>query len=157
MGKVGCSHFVRPAKMGDIDSCVKLSEASWPEWWAGNYDLGEKHIRECVQAGRCLVAEDGEKVVAFIVWGTLWNKVHLQDIFVVDGLRGSGIGTSLVQEVEKIARSQGFKEIVSDCDTINRESIDFHIANGFEVSGLIEKNWDDDDSVTFSKKIAKTK
>ena len=93
------------------------------------------------------------EIIAFLVWGTLWNKIHLQDIFVKEKYRQYGYGTKLIKRAMKIGRERGFKEVVSDTDLSNKQSISFHLRNGFKKRGYIRKNWDNEDSVVFSRKI----
>ena len=147
------SHRIRLANDNDLASCIDLSRASWPSWWSRNAALGKKHVRDCIQQQRCLVVTINNEIIAFLVWGTLWNKIHLQDIFVKDKYRKSGYGTKLIKLAVKMSREKGFKEVISDTDISNKRSIAFHLRNGFKKSGYIRKNWDNEDSVVFSKKI----
>jgi len=144
---------IKIANKKDTNGCIKLSEDSWPEWWAKNETLGKKHIRECVKGKRCLIATANKEIVGFFVWGNLWNKIHIQGIFVKENYRKAGIATKFLEKATRIAEKQGFKEVISDCDISNKKSISFHLKNGFKKSGLIKKHWDNEDSYVFSKKI----
>lgn len=64
--------------------CMNLSKISWPIWWSKNEKLGKRHILNCINEKRCLIAitNANHDIIAFLVWGNLWNKIHLQDIFV---------------------------------------------------------------------------
>ncbi len=147
------SYRIRIANEGDTIACINLSRASWPSWWHKNEMLGKRHIESCVKGKRCLVAVADNKIIAYVVWGDLWNKIHLQDIFVKEGYRKTGVGTKLIEQIIKIAKKRGFKEIMSDCDVSNKMSIAFHLKIGFKKCGIIKKNWDNEDSYVFSKKI----
>ncbi|MBI5135512.1 GNAT family N-acetyltransferase [Candidatus Uhrbacteria bacterium] len=145
--------LIRYARSNDVAACIRLSKCSWPGWWANNTQQGSRHIRECIRGRRCLVAVSNREVIAYLVWGTLWNKIHLQDVFVQAPLRRHGVARALVEHVIAIAKRQGYREIMSDCDTINKPSIALHRRMGFGRCGRITKNWDNDDSYVFSKKI----
>lgn len=144
---------IRVANKKDEIDCINLSKISWPNWWSKNEKLGKEHIRICIKEKRCLVAlKDGE-TIGFLVWGDLWNKIHLQDIFVKERYRRKGIGTKLINQTIKISKNRGFREIVSDCDTNNKISVAFHLSSNFKKCGFIKKNWDNDDSYVFSKSL----
>lgn len=144
---------IRIGKNSDTKYCINLSKTSWPNWWAKNEELGKKHIQNCVKEKRCLVATSNKEIIAFLIWGNLWNKIHIQDIFVKENYRKIGIGTKLIEETIKIAKKRGFKEVISDCDKSNKNSITLHLKNGFKKCGIIKNNWDGEDSYVFSKKI----
>lgn len=137
----------------DAKTCVKLSMESWPEWWSRNMRPGEMHIKECIKQNRSLIAVSGGRVVAYCVWGRLWNKIHLQDIFVKEKCRRTGLASRLFENMKKIAKKQGIREIMSDCDIDNEASIGFHLKNGFKKCGYIKNNWARKDSLVFSMKI----
>ncbi len=144
---------IKIADKKDTIACINLSKASWPSWWRENEILGKRHISNCVRGKRCLVAIINNNIIAYAVWGDLWNKIHLQDIFVKEGYRKTGVGTKLIEQIIKIARKRGFKEIMSDCDVSNKMSIAFHLKIGFKKCGIIKNNWDNEDSYVFSRKI----
>jgi ribosomal protein S18 acetylase RimI-like enzyme len=137
----------------NMADCINLSKASWPQWRSNNEKLGKKHIKDCIKGKRCLVVIQNKEIIAFLVWGTLWNKIHIQDVFVKEKYRKNAIATELMQRVIKIGKKQGFKEIISDADVSNKPAINFHMKCGFQKSGLIKNNWDNEDSYTFSMKI----
>ncbi len=145
--------MIRLARSKDSAACIRLSTASWPQWWANNTQQGSRHIRECISDRRCLVAVHNNSIIGYLVWGNLWNKIHLQDIFVQAPFRRHGVARALIEQVIAIAKKQGYREVMSDCDTINKPSIAFHKRLGFRRCGRIIKNWDDDDSYVFLKKI----
>ena len=147
------NYSIRLANKKDTNKCVSLSKNSWPTWWKNNERLGKKHIEDGINGKRCLVAISNNKIIGFCIWGIIWNKIHLQDIFVKEKYRKEGIATKLVKTMEEIAKKRGFKEIVSDTDFNNLKAISFHLKNGFKKVGVIKSNWDDIDSYVFSRKL----
>jgi aminoglycoside 6'-N-acetyltransferase I len=112
----------------------------WPECSAERHAL---EIREWASQsdGLLLVAESGEGgLCGFIevsirrdhVDGTTSSPVPYVEGWYVDGkYRGRGIGGQLLAAVEQWARDHGFKEIASDAELENHESIAAHAACGF--------------------------
>jgi len=147
------SYKIRTANKKDLIDCICLSKTSWSGWWSKNERLGVRYIKDCINGKRCLVVLINHVVIAFLVWETFWNKIHFQDIFVKDKYRRIGLATRLLKKATKIAKEQGFKEIMSDCDVSNKVAISFHLRNGFKKCGYIKNYWDNDSSYFFSKKI----
>jgi len=147
------AYELKIANKKDAVRCINLSKTSWPDWWSINEKAGKMHIRKCIEQKNALVATKNLEVIAFLVWGTIWNKIHVQDIFVKEKYRKAGIGTKLMEFAIQTARKEGFKEVVSDCDVSNKMAISFHLNNGFKKCGYIKNNWDNEDSFVFSKKI----
>lgn len=150
--KIDCK--IRIAGKREAKSCINMSKTSWPDWWSKNGELGKRHIKDCVEGKRCLVAIIDLEIVAFIIWGTLWNKIHLQDIFVKEKYRRSGIGKSLVKKTIEIGKKGGYREVTSDCDVSNKASIRLHLKSGFKKCGYIENNWGNESSYVFSMDIS---
>ena len=147
------NYRLRIIKKEDLDDCIKLSRDSWPNWWEKNRILGKKHIKKCIKENHGLVAIIDNKVNAFLIWDQLWNKIHLQDIHVEKRYQRKMIGKRLLEKMIKIGKKEGLKGIISDCDIKNKVSILFHIKNKFKKCGYIKKNWDNEDSFVFSRKI----
>ncbi len=70
-------HSIKLASTANARECIRLSQQSWPDWWKHNHVLGARHIRKRIQENECLVGGIDKKIVAFLVWGALWNKIHL--------------------------------------------------------------------------------
>lgn len=63
-----------------------------------------------------LVAEEGEKIIGHILLKFYGKKTapdypDIEDAFVKEEERGKGVGTSLIREVERIAKEKSFKRI----------------------------------------------
>jgi ribosomal protein S18 acetylase RimI-like enzyme len=144
---------IRFSKESDLEACVSLSKASWPEWWSRNERLGRLHIQNRIKEERVLQATVQCETVAYFVFGMLWNKIHLEDLYVKEEHRKQGLASTLLQKILDIAREKGFKEVVSDCDANNKISYNWHIKNGFTECGYIKNNWDAEDSYVFVKKL----
>ncbi len=147
------SYKIRTANKKDAIDCIYLSKTSWSGWWSRNEKLGTKYIKDCINGKMCLVVLINHEIIAILVWGTFWNKIHFQDIFVKDKYRRIGLATRLLKKATEIAKKQGFKEIMSDCDASNKIAISFHLRNGFKKCGYIKNYWDNENSYVFSKKI----
>lgn len=153
MVKVQNEFKIRFARLDDLASCIRLSRTSWPEWWDRNEKAGKEHIKNRIKGKTVLVAIGAREVAAFLAWGTLWTKIHIEDIFVKEEYRKHGLGTMLIKRAMKVAKKRGFKEVTSDCGVANKISLKFHLRDGFRKCGYIRHEWGNEDSHIFSRKL----
>ncbi|MFM7216601.1 MAG: GNAT family N-acetyltransferase [Bacteroidota bacterium] len=79
-----------------------------------------------------VIDEFGDGVAAGRLQFNSTDQAQIRSMAVVPHLRGSGIGTLLISELEKKAKSSGCKEVILD----SREgAVDFYLANGYAVMG----------------------
>ena len=57
---------------------------------------------------------------------------YLEGVFVSEGYRRRGYAAELISQCEAWAKEKGCREFASDCELANHESLEFHMAVGFE-------------------------
>ncbi|MBU3208949.1 GNAT family N-acetyltransferase [Clostridium algidicarnis] len=65
-----------------------------------------------------------------------WNCLYLDTLWVKEESRQCGYGSTLLNEVEKIAKEKGCKLI--HLDTFDFQAKDFYLKHGYEVFGVLE-------------------
>ncbi len=91
----------------------------------------------------CFVAESYSKIVGMAL---IYNRystwkgpiIHLEDLVVSETMRGSGLGTALLNEVVKYSAKQGVKRICWEVLDWNEPAIAFYEKKGARVL----RNWD---------------
>lgn len=96
----------------------------------------EKHFK-------CFVAENGGAIEGMaLVYPrySTWKGVvlHLEDLIVSESMRGSGLGTALLDEVVKYGHEMGVKRISWEVLDWNERAIDFYERKGARVM----RDWD---------------
>jgi len=91
----------------------------------------------------CFVAESKEEVVGMaLVYPrySTWKGpiIHLEDLIVTDKMRGTGLGTALLNEVVKYGKSLGVKRINWEVLDWNEPAIKFYESKGAKVM----RDWD---------------
>lgn len=91
----------------------------------------------------CFVAEFDKRIVGMaLVYPrySTWKGpiIHLEDLIVTDTMRGSGVGTALLNEVVKYAASLGAKRINWEVIDWNEPAIKFYESKGAKVM----RDWD---------------
>ena len=91
----------------------------------------------------CFVAEADTNIVGMAL---IYNRystwkgpiIHLEDLVVSETMRGSGLGTALLNEVVKYCADQGVKRISWEVLDWNEPAIDFYERKGAKVL----RDWD---------------
>lgn len=58
---------------------------------------------------------------------------YVESWYVDEDVRGRGVGRALLRAAEEWARDNGYRELASDTELSNGESLQAHLALGFEV------------------------
>lgn len=91
-----------------------------------------------------LVAMVDEHVVGFATYGTFREKIGYRftvehSVYIAPDFIGKGIGSTLLTELIKLAKSEGYHTMIGAIDAENQDSIKFHEKFGFTQVGLIKQ------------------
>ena len=92
---------------------------------------------------KCFVAETNDEIVGialvYMRYSTWKGQVlHLEDLIVSESMRGSGLGTALLDEVVKYGTSMNVKRISWEVLDWNEPAIEFYEKKGADV----KRDWD---------------
>ena len=90
---------------------------------------------------------EGEEIYGYLeVDKEMWNnRLRITQILILDGHKGKGYGSQLVDKAKEIAKEKNFREIVLETQTCNFDAINFYIRNGFTVNGIDLSDYTNDD------------
>ena len=132
---------IRHARPSDYGRVVGVVDA----WWGGRQmspmlpRLFFVHFE-----GTSFVAEDGDELAGFLcgfLSQTAESEAYIHFVGVVPGRRGEGIGRSLYEHFFDEVRRSGRSVVRCVTAPLNRDSIAFHEALGFEVD-RVAKDYD---------------
>ncbi|HFL2714583.1 TPA: GNAT family N-acetyltransferase [Legionella pneumophila] len=75
-------------------------------------------------------------IIAGINAFSCWQMVYISEFYVEQEYRNQGIGSILLNKIEKEAGEKG--ALVSYADTFDWQAKDFYVKHGYEVFGVIE-------------------
>lgn len=141
-------YSIRAAKPEDMVQVVSLvKELAEFEKENNAVEIGpEDLLRDGFGAEKrfqCFVAEVANKIVGMaLVYDrySTWKGpvVHLEDLIVSESMRGTGLGTALLNEVVKYGRQMGVKRISWEVLDWNEPAISFYEKKGARVM----RDWD---------------
>jgi ribosomal protein S18 acetylase RimI-like enzyme len=97
--------------------------------------LGQEVVLNYQRVAVLACDEQGD-VMGGIHGGLVWEWLHIQSLWVAEGHRGRGIGSSLVASIERTAISRGFFH--SHLETTDFQALGFYLKNGYEIFGELE-------------------
>lgn len=110
-------------------------------------DVTDEHFKELTSSKKIsFMKKVGEEYVGFIdcsirreyVEGCKTKNVgYLEGIYVLPDFRRRGYADELVKSFEKWAKSKNCKEVASDTQIVNYDSIKFHIKLGYEAKATV--------------------
>lgn len=98
--------------------------------------FAEKNGVVCAYETFAFTANEDNKVVGVIKGHSAYKEVYISDLIVLEQYRGRGIGTKLLEAVEKYFENKGF-EIIS-LSTYEFQAPEFYKKYGFEVEFVRE-------------------
>ncbi len=142
---------VRPATPADLPALLALDRGAptAARWSEADYR------RLFAEAGRvALVIEDGS-VQGFIVGRDLGPEWEIENIVIASAAQGRGLGTRLVQELLKLAQTQGAQAVFLEVRESNRAARALYATLGFVESGRRKSYYrnPDEDALVYKKSL----
>lgn len=141
-------YTIRTAQKGDMKQVLQLiHELATFEKEENAVEISEQNLVEDgfgkQKLFHCFVAEKEEKVVGMaLVYPrySTWKGpvIHLEDLIVTKEMRGTGLGTALLDEVVKYGNDLGVKRISWEVIDWNEPAIGFYESKGANVM----RDWD---------------
>ena len=93
-------------------------------------------IRAMIDINKKIVDENGNIVAGFVAEMYCWKVIYVDMVWVDESCRHQGLGTKLIQELERVALEERCTLI--HLDTFDFQAKDFYVKLGYEVFGVLE-------------------
>jgi ribosomal protein S18 acetylase RimI-like enzyme len=128
---------IRQYEAKDFAALHKLDQACFPPGIAYSkfslqYFLG-------LPAADCLVAEDGKKIVGFILAETNPPLAHIITLDVAESHRRAGLGSALVGEMEKHFQFKEVHAVLLETAVDNETGIAFWKRHGYREEAVLKR------------------
>ena len=104
--------------------------------------ITKKTMLEKIKRKEYIMAKVNDKLVGFLRFGYFWSAIPtIEMIRIEKNFRRKGIGRKMVEFLEKIAKRQGNKFILSSSTGNEKEPQNWHKKIGFKYIGKINTNY----------------
>ena len=123
----------------DMEEVLSIEQESFEFPWA------EEDFVRCLRQRNCIgmVAEQGERVVGFMIYELHKNRLHILNFAVGDDVRRTGIGTQMVGKLINKLSSQRRTRITLEVRETNLAAQLFFRESGFRAVSVLREFYDD--------------
>ena len=112
---------------------------------------GKNEMKRWLARETYFVADSNNKIIGVVGCFMEYGHCKLVHMAVLEKYRGKGIGSLLLEEVEKFARKNNANKIWFDTSTRLKESIKFYKNKDFRIDGELKKHFWGEDILLFEK------
>jgi len=128
---------IRPYEARDFAALHKLDQACFVPGisysrWSLQYFLN-------LPTADCLVAEEGKKIVGFVLAEENPPLGHIITLDVADSHRREGLGTALLREIEQHFVFQGVQSVLLETAVDNESGIAFWQHHGYRTEAVVKR------------------
>jgi len=128
---------IRQYEGKDFAALHKLDQACFPPGIA--YSKFSLQYFLSLPAADCLLAEFGKRIVGFILAETNPPLAHIITLDVAESHRRSGLGSSLLVEMEKHFRFHGVRAVLLETAVPNEPAIAFWRKHGYREEAVLKR------------------
>jgi [ribosomal protein S18]-alanine N-acetyltransferase len=128
---------IRQYGVKDFTALHKLDQACFPPGIA--YSKFSLQYFLSLPAADCLVAEDGAKIVGFVLAETNPPLAHIITLDVAQSHRRAGLGSLLLAEMEKHFRFHGVHSVLLETAVDNDTGIAFWGKHGYRTEAVLKR------------------
>ncbi|MBI5414417.1 GNAT family N-acetyltransferase [Candidatus Peregrinibacteria bacterium] len=122
------------AKTSDIVRCHEIDAAI-------GIPTHPAFLRETQKYKKLIIAKDSKKIIGYMCYSVLWGTLPFVHFIRIHPLwQRKGVGSFLLQFLEKKIKTEKFSCLLSSTEHDNRNSFSFHKKNGFSSCGKIKFN-----------------
>jgi len=138
--------MVRPVEKADWQEWLRMRRLLWPATSQAQHEnemsayfmRGEAFLSWVVEAFDKQLIGFLEASIRQVAEGCdTPNVAYIEGWYVDPAFRTVGVGKLLVKHAEQWAHSQGSKEMASDCELSNEDSLKAHLGVGFEETSRL--------------------
>jgi len=123
---------IRIATLSDRKGVDQLTE----EFDDHEYSHAPSYFDEAISIEKILVAIESKQIVGYLTYHIIWgNTQYIELLRVSSSYQKKGIGSQLIQTLEKKLKSMGYKAILSSSEKNNSIGNTFHRKLGFHRIG----------------------
>ncbi|MDV3426093.1 MAG: GNAT family N-acetyltransferase [Bacillota bacterium] len=125
-----------------------------PEEFYVSYEEAKESLDDWIKEGQVINIFQNEDLAGFVFLKFTENKTaFLEDIYIKEEFRNSGIGKQVLNEIDNMAKEKGIKSMFVSVIPRNISALNFYIECGFDHLNMIELRKNYDESLNKSEEV----
>ena len=144
---------VRPFTASDFDALWRIDA----ECYAPEIAYSRRTLRAFLRlpGAECLVAEEADAILGFILTDRDGPAGHIITLDVVPKARRGGVGTALLIAAHASLASHGVREVTLETSVLNQPAVAFWKRHGFRSCGLLPNYYENgEDAFWMAKSLS---
>ncbi len=142
--------IIRPMRLDDVDMVYRLEQRLFPNPWPKAFFEHDLQSRRTI----AFVVEDEDSVVGYSIASCKDQGLHVTNIAVDKNHQRRGIGSRLMQELERIALERGCRYVYLEVRTNNMAAIQFYRNLYYTIAYTRQQYYiDGDDAYVMEKEL----
>ena len=138
---------LRSGGLEDVDAILDIEQQAHPTPWSREIferelALDWSHLWLVVEPGEG-GDEEGDETVAFLIFWTVHDEIHILNVAVTPSRRRQGIATDLIAALVTAGRQRAYAFITLEVRETNTAAIELYRQMGFETMGEREEYYAD--------------
>lgn len=136
--------IIRNYQNNDVGEITKLA-----------VNLHPNYVFSLNEFSSCMVSEEKNKIIGFIVYDIMYDRAEIIDIYVSENHRRKKVGSSLIKKVIDECYKNNCENITLDVDIYNQAALDFYYDFDFKIVARRQHYYKDsmDDAYVMEKKL----
>lgn len=121
----------------DFAALYRLDQACFPAGIA--YSKTTLHYFLMLASADCVVAEEGKKIVGFVLSEENPPLAHIITLDVVEGERRKGVGSAMLLKLESNLAARGVRSILLETAQNNEAAVAFWQRHGYRIEAVLKR------------------
>lgn len=125
----------------DMPETLQIEQASFTNGWI------EEDFLRCLRTRQCIgmVAEQGERVIGFMIYDLLQYRLHILNFAVDPAFRRQGVGAQMIDKLKSKLSSHRRTRLTLKVRETNLEAQLFFRSQGFQAVNVLRGFYEDSD------------
>ena len=143
--------IIRPMRLDDLDVVYRLEQKLFPNPWPKSFFKHDLQSRGTI----AFVVEGEDSLIGYSIASCKDQGLHVTNIAVDTAHQRHGIGSRLMQKLERIAMDRGCRYVYLEVRTNNLAAIDFYKHLYYTIAYTRQHYYiDGDDAYVMEKELA---
>lgn len=115
--------------------------------------LHEKYTFSLDEFSKCLILEDNQKIIGFIIYSIIYDRAEIVDIIINPSNRLKGYGEKLLKYTIDEIINKGCLNVTLEVSVSNTSAINLYKKLGFNIEAIRKRYYNNEDGYLMKKDL----